>query len=119
MILRVSGYFKNIYPITSSVSNAVSRVTVLYSLCPLNTYHFSVGVNTASDVPRLLTHKKKPKNEFLIWPGGFQRTIYYHCLWSKLSTTCSNATDVAQRAAPSCSQPQSATNNGVRDGRFN
>ena len=37
----------------------------------------------------------------------------------QLSTTCSNFTEVAQWAAPSCSQPQPATNNGVRDGRSN
>ena len=29
-------------------------------------------------------------------------------------TTCSNATEVAQWRAPSCSQPQPATDNGVR-----
>ena len=28
-------------------------------------------------------------------------------------------TEVAQRGAPSCSQPQPATDNGVRDGRSN
>ena len=28
-------------------------------------------------------------------------------------------TEVAQWGAPSCSQPQPATDNGVRDGRFN
>ena len=43
----------------------------------------------------------------------------YHWLWGKLSTTFSNVTDVAQWATPSYSQPQPATDNGVRDGRSN
>ena len=37
-------------------------------------------------------------------------------LHSQLSTTCSNETEVVQLAAPSCSRPQPATDNGVRDG---
>ena len=37
----------------------------------------------------------------------------------KLSTTCSNAIEVTQWATPSCSRPQPATDNGVRDGRSN
>ena len=36
-----------------------------------------------------------------------------------LSTTCSNAVEVAQWGAPRCSRPQPATDNGVRDGRSN
>ena len=40
-------------------------------------------------------------------------------LWGQLSTTYSNVTEVAQWAAPSCSRPQAATDNGVRDGRSN
>ena len=32
---------------------------------------------------------------------------------------CSNATEVAQYATPSCSRPQPATHNGVRDGTSN
>ena len=48
-----------------------------------------------------------------------QWRIYYHSLWGQLSTTCSNATEVAQWAAPSSSQSQRATDNGVRDGRSN
>ena len=40
-----------------------------------------------------------------------------YCLWGQLSTTtCSNATVVAQRATPSRSRPQLAMENGVRDG---
>ena len=41
-----------------------------------------------------------------LWPGADQKRIYYLCLWGKLSTTCSNATEVAQWAIPSCSRPQ-------------
>ena len=48
-----------------------------------------------------------------------QWRIYYHCSWRQLSNTCSNATEVAQWAAPSCSWPKPATGNGVRDGRSN
>ena len=40
-------------------------------------------------------------------------------MWIQSSTTCSNFTEVAQWGAPSCSQPQPATDNGVRDGRSN
>ena len=36
-----------------------------------------------------------------------------------LSTTCSNANEVAQWGAPSCSRPQPATNNCISDGRSN
>ena len=47
-----------------------------------------------------------------------QRRIYYHhCLWGKLSTTCSNATTVAKWATPSYSRPRPAPDNGGRDGR--
>ena len=40
-------------------------------------------------------------------------------MWGKLSTTFSNATEVAKLGAPSCSQPQPATDNGISDGRSN
>ena len=39
--------------------------------------------------------------------------------WGQLSTTCSNATEVAQWAVPSFNRLQSATDNGVRDGWSN
>ena len=35
--------------------------------------------------------------------------------WGQLSSSCSNATEVAQLAAPSCSRPQPAADNGVRE----
>ena len=38
---------------------------------------------------------------------------------SIINYTCSNATEVAQWAAPSCSLPHSATDNGIIDGRSN
>ena len=47
-------------------------------------------------------------------PSGESTSII---LWGQLSTTCSNVTEVAQWAAPSCSWPQPATDNGVRDVR--
>ena len=40
-------------------------------------------------------------------------------MWVQLSTTCSNFTEVVQWGAPSCSQPQPAMDNGIRDGRSN
>ena len=40
-------------------------------------------------------------------------------MWGQLSTTCSNATELAQLGAPSCNLPQPATDNGARDGRSN
>ena len=40
-------------------------------------------------------------------------------MWGQLSATCSNVTEVAQLGSPSCSRPQPATDNGVRDGRSN
>ena len=40
-------------------------------------------------------------------------------MWGQLSTTCRNDTEVAQLEAPCCSQPQPATDNGVRDGKSN
>ena len=45
--------------------------------------------------------------------------IYYHCSWSQLLTTCSNATEIARWAVPSCNRPLLATDHGVRDGRSN
>ena len=59
------------------------------------------------------------KKGSLLWPGASQWIIYYHRMWVQLSTTCSNFTEVSQWGAPSCSQPKSATDNGVRDGRSN
>ena len=43
----------------------------------------------------------------------------HHIMWCQLSTTFSNATEVAQWGTPSCNRPQSDTDNGVRDGRSN
>ena len=40
-------------------------------------------------------------------------------LVGKILTSFSNATEVAQWATPSCSRPQRASDNGVRDGRSN
>ena len=37
----------------------------------------------------------------------------------QISTTCSNATEVAQWATPSCYLPQTAMDNGIRDDRSN
>ena len=37
----------------------------------------------------------------------------YYCLLRHISTTCSNATEVTQWAAPSFNLPQPATDNGV------
>ena len=48
-----------------------------------------------------------------------QWRIYYHRIWGQLSTTCSNATEVALLRAHSCSRPQPATDISVRDGRSN
>ena len=48
-----------------------------------------------------------------------QRRIYYHRLWGQISTTFSNATEVAKLATLSCSWPQPLTDNDVRDGRYN
>ena len=31
----------------------------------------------------------------LLWPGALQWRIYYNCLWDQLSTTFSNAAEVA------------------------
>ena len=40
-------------------------------------------------------------------------------MWGQLSTTCNNATEVAQWGTPSCSKPRPATDNDVRDDRSN
>ena len=45
--------------------------------------------------------------------------ICYYRMWGQLSTTSSNATEVAQWGALSYSRPLPATDNGVRDGRSN
>ena len=52
------------------------------------------------------------------WPGAPHWRIY-HCSFGQLSTTCSNATEIAQWAAPSYSRPQPAIVNDVRDARSN
>ena len=64
-------------------------------------------------------HGNSKKNVKSHLAGVTQRRIDYHWLWGPMSTTCSNATEVAQWATPSCSRPQPATDNGVRDGRSN
>ena len=48
-------------------------------------------------------------------------SIYHSLCWGELWTTCSNVTEVAPWAAPSCCRPQPAPapNNYVRDGRSN
>ena len=43
------------------------------------------------------------------------RRIFYHHLCVQVSPTCSNASEVAKLASPSCSRPELATNNSVRD----
>ena len=40
-------------------------------------------------------------------------------MWGQLSTTCSNATDAPKWEIPSCSRPQPATDNVVKDIRSN
>ena len=45
--------------------------------------------------------------------------INYHCLWRQISTTCSNATEVAQWATPSCNRPEPDTDDGTRNGNNN
>ena len=48
-----------------------------------------------------------------------QRRINYQCLSCQLSTTRSNVYEVPQWATSNCSQRQQpATDNGVKDGRF-
>ena len=37
----------------------------------------------------------------------------------QLLADCSNTTEVTQWGTPSCSRPQPATDNGIRDGRSN
>ena len=54
-----------------------------------------------------------------IWLGALQMRIHYHCLYFQLSTTYSNAAEVSLWAAPRCSRPEAATNNGGRDGISN
>ena len=71
----------------------------------------NIGCILYSTVYNVLIKKKKS----LQWPGVPQRRIKS----GQLSTKCSNATEVAQWGTPICSRPQPATDNGVRDGRFN
>ena len=42
------------------------------------------------------------KDKVFSWPGASHWRIYYHRMWGQLSTTCSNATEVAQLGTPSC-----------------
>ena len=60
----------------------------------------------------------KQKVMSLLFQVAFQCIIYYHRMWGKLSTTCSNAKS-SPIGAPSCIRPQATTDNGVRDGRSN
>ena len=54
----------------------------------------------------------------LLWAGVPLKGIYCHCLYEQLSTTCSLADDVSQWETP-WTTGQPATDNGVRDGRWN
>ena len=67
----------------------------------------------------LLFNKNIFKNVQLktLWPGASHWRIYYDWMWGQLLTTCSNL--VKQPGTPSCSLPQKATDNGVRDDRSN
>ena len=71
----------------------------------------------------LIKHANAVKAKFSMATGSrpcaSQWRIYYHRMWGQLSTTCCNATEIAQWEALSCSRPQPATDNGIRDGRSN
>ena len=91
-------------PVTYTLSQLLLLIFVVYSKCPYGTFlFFCVKLSKIFYMVRSL-------------PQG---RSYFHCLWGQLSTTCSNVTEVAQWATHSCSRPQPATDNGVRDGRFN
>ena len=85
----------------------------------IKTIYLKTIFNFRVDIPSIAYFNKKRLS--LLWPGASQLRIYYHRMWGQWSTTCtcSNATEVAQWGAPSCSRPQSATDNGVRDGSSN
>ena len=70
---------------------------------------------TYSFMPIKIMSASKVKKYSLLWPAVPLWKIYYHCSFGQSSTSYSNATDVAQWAAPSSRRPQPATYNGVRD----
>ena len=60
----------------------------------------------------------KMYNFFFLVRSSMTRSIpvknrLYHSSWGQSSTTCSNCTEIAEWAAPSCSQPQPAMDNFV------
>ena len=67
----------------------------------------------------IINRKWVRKRLGLLWPRASKLRIYYRIMFGQLSTTRSNATEVIQYGATcSCSRPQLATDNGIRDGRF-
>ena len=79
------------------------------------TFHLSLVLITYN----YLIVQQLKKRLSLLRPGTAQCRIYYYRMCGQLSTTCSNAIEVAQWGDPSCSLPLSATDNGFRDGRSN
>ena len=58
-----------------------------------------------------IDNTNKNVKESVLWPRVLQWKIYYYSLGGQLSTTCTNATEVAQWVAPSCSRQHPATDN--------
>ena len=104
----------------------IVRISWMFGICMLNiqredhkpnNYKFKFRVK--SNTTFLINYYTIKKRQSLLWPGDFQWRIYYHRMWSQLSTILAVTYCVAQWGTPSCSRPQPATYDGVRDGRSN
>ena len=59
------------------------------------------------------------KKSSLLWAGASEWRIYYHRMWSQLSTIWKKCYWSSQLGDPRCSRPQPAMDDGTRDGRSN
>ena len=95
-------------------------------LTAIHHQNWPVNLPTGSRQGRLLLDPLN-MNYTLLWKSfpNTNGTVFYSQVtlsitniitYHQLSTTSSNATEVAQRAAPNCSLPEPATDNDVRDG---
>ena len=98
-------------PSQHTLINSTRRLSFHFS----SSYHLFIPLLMQIRIIHTYNFSKVNKVKFTMARSP-QWRIYYHSSQRQLSTTCSNATEVAQLAATN-SRPQPATNNGVRHGR--
>ena len=97
-----------LYKLLTCLIHAPDMFIYKFPSCPS---HSSIYVSLqAPYIPPYMFPCKKVKSSLAKSPQRRNES-------GQLSTTCSNATEVAKWATPSCSRPHRATDNGIRYGR--